>query len=191
MPPARVSRKWGAVNNTGLNQAGVNQAESASVIATQSARVKHIVTACLDMVEDLVYIGLGILLAVAAIWLLGSAAWTFIHELATNTLSGQLIGLLDQILLVLLILELLYTVQVSFREHTLVTEPFLVIAFIATVRKLLVLTAQIPQSEETDAMFHRTVLELSMLSGMVVILVGSLILLRRYGAENKNKPHAG
>ena len=37
------------------------------------------------------------------------------------------INLLDRTLLVLMLVELLYTVQVSFREHALLPEPFLVL----------------------------------------------------------------
>ncbi len=38
-----------------------------------------------------------------------------------------MVDLLDQILLILMVLEILYTVQVSFREHVLSPEPFLVV----------------------------------------------------------------
>ena len=37
-----------------------------------------------------------------------------------------IIALLDRVLLVVMLVELLYTVQVSFREHALVPEPFLI-----------------------------------------------------------------
>jgi len=57
-------------------------------------------------------------------------------------LPASIIGLLDQLLLVLLIVELLYTVHVSFREHVLTAPPFLLVALIAAVRRILVLTAE-------------------------------------------------
>lgn len=148
-------------------------------------RTRRIITAAFALVEDIVYIGLGLLLAAIAIWLLGSSAWTFVTELFHGQLAGQIVTLLDQILLVLLIIELLYTVQVSFREHTLVPEPFLVIALIATVRKILVLTAQLQQSESSDAAFHHSMVELSLLTGMVLILVVSLIFLHRHAPTHK------
>jgi uncharacterized membrane protein (DUF373 family) len=50
--------------------------------------------------------------------------------------------LLDRILLILLIVELLYTVQVSFREHALVPEPFLLVGLISAIRRVLVVTAE-------------------------------------------------
>jgi Phosphate-starvation-inducible E family len=53
------------------------------------------------------------------------------------------VALLDRILLILMIVEILYTVQVSVREHSLVPEPFLLVGLIATVRRLLVRTAEV------------------------------------------------
>jgi uncharacterized membrane protein (DUF373 family) len=40
-------------------------------------------------------------------------------------------------LLILLIVELLYTVQVSFREHAVMPEPFLLVGLIAAIRRVL------------------------------------------------------
>ena len=37
-----------------------------------------------------------------------------------------IIDLLDRLLLILMIVEVMYTVQVSFREHALAPEPFLI-----------------------------------------------------------------
>ena len=48
---------------------------------------------------------------------------------------------LRYLLLVLVIIELLYTVQVSFREHALVPEPFLIVGLIAVTRRILVVNA--------------------------------------------------
>jgi hypothetical protein len=95
--------------------------------------------------------------------------------------------LLDQILLILLILlvvELLYTVQVSFREHGLLAEPFLVVALIAVIRRIPVLTAELPKlSVASESVFQHAVFELALLAFMVLLLVGSVILLQRQGRE--------
>ena len=135
----------------------------------------------LSFVEDAVYIGLGVLLTIASVTLLWVAAKTFVVAIVTRQLQGQVVGLLDQILLILLIVELLYTVQVSFRVHGLLAEPFLVVALIAVIRRILVLTAEVPKLQEAgDVIFRHSMYELSLLIAMVLVLVGSLILLQKY-----------
>lgn len=144
------------------------------------SRIRHLVTNGLTAVEDLVYVGLGLVLAATAFYLLVVAIRSFASALMEHALSGQVISLLDQILLILLVVELLYTVQVSFREHALVAEPFLVVALIATVRKILILTAQFSSlADSSETLFRHSVAELSLLAVMVLVLVGSLILLHR------------
>jgi uncharacterized membrane protein (DUF373 family) len=67
-----------------------------------------------SLVEDIACAGLRVLLALAAFSLL--FAGNFVASLFAHNLTAEMVNLLDQILLVLLIVELLYTVQVSFRE---------------------------------------------------------------------------
>src|SRR5262249_33401121 len=102
-------------------------------------------------VEDVVYAGLGVLLAAGAFALLYTTLKSFIGAMSGGTLVGQVAALLDQILLILLIVELLYTVQVSFREHGLLVEPFLVVALIAVIRRILVLTAELTTLQQAAA----------------------------------------
>src|SRR5713226_5331962 len=92
-------------------------------------------------VEDAVYAGLGTLLAAIALVLLVAVTVAFVRAILGDALPDHAVELLDRILLILMIVELLYTVQVSFREHALVPEPFLIVGLIAAVRRLLVLPA--------------------------------------------------
>jgi uncharacterized membrane protein (DUF373 family) len=140
----------------------------------------------ISLVEDIVYVGLGVLLTVTAFSLLLFGLNTFIVALFARALAGQLVGLLDQILLILLVVELLYTVQVSFREHGLLAEPFLVVALIAVIRRVLVLTAEVPKLPEAgEVVFRHAMLELALLAVMIVVLVGSLILLQKHGKRTE------
>ena len=135
----------------------------------------------LSSVEDLVYVGLGLLLTIAALTLLVIALKSVVLALWNHALGGQVVNLLDQILLILLVIELLYTVQVSFREHGLIAEPFLVVALIAVIRRILVLTAEVPKlAEAGEAAFRHAMVELGVLTVMVLVLVSSLIMLQRY-----------
>jgi len=138
-------------------------------------------------VEDVVYVGLGVLLSAGALALLASACKTTAYALWTHSFGSQVVALLDQILLVLLIVELLYTVQVSFKEHGLVAEPFLVVALIAVVRRILVITAELAKlPERSEPVFRRAIWELGLLTVMILVLVSSLILLQRH-----QKPERG
>lgn len=142
-------------------------------------RLRSLVVQGLARVEDIVYAGLGILLAALAFALLITTLKSFVADIAGRALVGQVAGLLDQMLLILLIVELLYTVQVSFREHELRVEPFLVVALIAVIRRILVLTAELPKSQ-ASATFSHSLIEEGVLTLMVVVLVAALIALQRH-----------
>ena len=147
----------------------------------EGAQARAWVARAFTHVEDVVYIGLGVLLAGCAVALLVSTATTFASSVLARTLPEHVVGLLDQMLLVLMIVEILYTVQVSFREHTLVPEPFLVVALIAGIRRALVLTAEFSKlvdAERPDA-FRNAIIELGLLTVFIAGLVIALALLRR------------
>lgn len=133
-------------------------------------------------VEDVVYVGLGLLLAASAIGLLISGGVELVKEFSAAPLSTSVVGLLDRILLILLVVELLYTVQVSFREHALVPEPFLLVGLIAGIRRVLVLTAEFGEVRgRTEDEFRHFVIELGVLALLVVAFTVSLVILRRSG----------
>ena len=129
-------------------------------------------------VEDVLYVALGVLLAAGAFVLLADATLTFVTNLAGGTLPARIIGVLDRVLLVLMFAEIMYTVQVSFREHVLVPEPFLVVGLIAAIRRVLVITAEFANVKD-GALINTMMLELGLLTALSLVLVVSLVLLRR------------
>jgi uncharacterized membrane protein (DUF373 family) len=132
--------------------------------------------------EDVVYVGLAVLLAAATLALLVDGAITFARALFGSDLGGLVISLLDRSLLILMLVEILYTVQVSFREHALVPEPFIVVGLIAAIRRVLVLTAEFSRLiEQGEAVFRNAMIELGLLTVMVVALVASLLMLKQRG----------
>jgi uncharacterized membrane protein (DUF373 family) len=130
--------------------------------------------------EDVAYIRLGLILAVSALVLLVTVGISLGQTLLEANLSDKIVALLDQILLILMIVEILYTVQVSFREHTLVAEPFLIVGLIAAVRRVLILTAEFSKPEQivVDA-FRNAMFELGLLTVLILALVFSLFLIKR------------
>jgi uncharacterized membrane protein (DUF373 family) len=132
------------------------------------------------VVEDVVYIGLGLLLAGCSLALLVSGLINFGQNLIIGSLTTNIVALLDRVLLILLVVELLYTVQVSFREHALMPEPFLLIGLIAGIRRVLLLTAELAQvSEKSEVVFQHFIMELLTLTVLIVALVISLVVLRK------------
>ena len=131
------------------------------------------------IVEDVVYIGLGLLLAGCSLALLVSGIISFGQNLIAGSITTNIVALLDRVLLILLVVELLYTVQVSFREHSLMPEPFLLIGLIAAIRRVLLLTAELAQVHEKPDVFQHVIVELVVLTVMIVALVISLVLLRK------------
>ena len=133
-------------------------------------------------VEDIVYLGLGILLAGSAVALLVGGVISFSQNLIAGSLAANIVPLLDRILLILLVVELLYTVQVSFREHSLLPEPFLLVGLIAAIRRVLVLTAEFAEvRDKPEILFQHLVVELVVLTFLIVAVVVSLMLLRKRG----------
>jgi len=135
--------------------------------------------------EDIVYIGLGLLLAGSALALLVKGAIEFEQTVVEGKVvegKHEFIDLLDRILLILLIVELLYTVQVSFREHALIPEPFLLVGLISAIRRVLVLTAKFPELDErTASISQQFTIELAVLTVLILALAISLVLLRKWG----------
>ncbi len=145
--------------------------------ATGSAR--RIVSTWFARVQDFVYVALGILLSVSAVAVLVYGGAQLAQGVVKGLDARAIVTLLDQILLALMIVELLYTVQVSFREHILVPEPFLLVALIAAVRRILVITAEFgAQTMPEGALFRQVMWELGLLTVLIVVLVASVVILR-------------
>jgi uncharacterized membrane protein (DUF373 family) len=141
-------------------------------------------------VEDVVYIGLGLLLAGSALTLLVTGVVQFVQSVGAG--SAHMVQLLDRILLVLLVVELLYTVQVSFRAHALVPEPFLLVGLISAIRRVLVLTAELGElREETGSAAQHFVIELAVLTVLIIALAISLVMLRKSGSPVVTKRATG
>lgn len=137
----------------------------------------------LSRAEDFIYFATGLVLIGAAIVLLVAAVWDFVL-LFQQDLRSAILQTLDYLLLVLMLVEILHTVGISLREHTLSSEPLLVIGLIATIRRLLIITAeQTRPSADLAVEFRLVMLELGLLTVLVMAFVLAIYLLRK-GREN-------
>jgi phosphate starvation-inducible membrane PsiE len=137
-------------------------------------------------IELFFYVLIGLMLAVAALIGLisaGASLWTTVQ---LHGAQGSVLFAIDRLLFVLMIVEILHTVRVSFRAGSMVCEPFLVVGLIASIRRVLVITLESSQAEaqgqwtpNTSDFLHSSMLELIVLGGLILIMVASIIMLRR------------
>jgi uncharacterized membrane protein (DUF373 family) len=123
-------------------------------------------------------------LAVKAFALLLTGGLQFWEGLRAGTLARDMVAQLDRMLLILMMVEILYTVQVSFREHVLTADPFLIVALIAATRRILVLTAEFSEMLSLgETAFRNAMIEMGVLTVMILVLVVALFLLRKPHVE--------
>jgi hypothetical protein len=85
---------------------------------------------------------------------------------------------LNTVLLVMMTMEIVYTVAISLESHTLNAEPFLIIGVIAGIRRMLVITATSTDLEAQPGLFHNLLVELGLLAATVVALAVAIWILR-------------
>ena len=133
------------------------------------------------------YSVLAALLLLTALATMVSAGRLLWEATSHATIAAQTLRVLDELLVALMLVEILHTVRISIRSHVLVTEPFLVIGLILSIRRMLVislelatLTKQGAWSTEAASLFRASMIELGLLGLLVLALVFSITLLRRY-----------
>jgi uncharacterized membrane protein (DUF373 family) len=144
-------------------------------------------------VELIAYILLGLMLSFAAILGMGSAGLSVWTAITSRGDADTLLIMIDHLLFVLMVIEILHTVRVSFRLGALVCEPFLVVGLIASIRRVLVITLNSSQvntpgkwSPDIQALLDHSMIELAVLGGLILVMVISIVLLRRTDATAKS-----
>jgi uncharacterized membrane protein (DUF373 family) len=140
----------------------------------------------LSIVEMVIYAALGLILSLAALFALFTACQALWHGLSAEASSKTVVEVIDRLLVVLVLVEILHTVRISIRSHTLVTEPFLIVGLIATIRRMLVITLDAANlttaanwANDGQAKLRASMLELALLGGTVIVLVLSIHILRK------------
>ncbi len=133
----------------------------------------------LKQVESVVLFAIAVVLALLAVLLLVSSVQALITAVTGGVIRDQAIAILDSVLLVMMTMEIVYTVTLSLESHTLLVEPFLIVGAIAAIRRMLVITAESTQIESQPALFQNTLLELGLLAFTIFVIAVSIALLRR------------
>src|SRR6202047_2745673 len=147
----------------------------------------------LSNAEVVVYTILAILLFITALATIANAGKMLWDGIAHWSIATQTLVVLDQLLVVLMLVEILHTVRISIHSHILVTEPFLVVGLIASIRRILVITLEAATltkggtwSAEGASIFRASMYELGLLGLLILVLVTSISLLRRYAPSPKS-----
>ncbi len=133
-------------------------------------------------VETSLYLVVGLFLVVAGALLLYDAGEGVVTGLQTHQRASDLgLRVLDRVLLLLIIAELLYTLQLVIDRGEIATEPFLFIGIIAVVRRVIVVTAQSETLPQGGRALTNLLIELGLL-GLLVVSFSLVIYLIRRGA---------
>jgi phosphate starvation-inducible membrane PsiE len=140
--------------------------------------------------ESIVLVLIGVALVLVAVLLLYSSMYDLYRAVhgGPGEIESKAIDILNTVLLVMMTMEIVYTVAISLESHTLNAEPFLLIGVIAGIRRMLVITATSTDAEANPARFHNTLVELGLLAGTVVALACAIWILR-YSASKYVKAH--
>jgi uncharacterized membrane protein (DUF373 family) len=137
-------------------------------------------------VETALYLLVGLLLVVAGALILFDTVEGFIEGFTGGSAAVDLgLRILDRVLLLLIIAELLYTLQLVVARGEIATEPFLFIGIIAVVRRVVVITAEIEKLPLGGRALTNFLLELGLLAILVTAFGLAVYLLRRGAAAER------
>src|SRR5260221_1780590 len=150
----------------GGNSASFHRSLFMSEHGQEPPRHPSIVVHYLGRIERIVLSLIAFVLVILALLLLASSVVAMFKSALDGSIRDGAIDILDGVLLVMMTMEIVYTVTLSLQSHKLVAEPFLIIGIIAAIRRTLVITAESTQLEQTNPdAFRSTLLELALLAG--------------------------
>lgn len=156
--------------------------EHTSAAEPESAREHPMVKAVagyLALSERVVLILIAIVLVILAVLLLISTVAAMVQSVMNGSTRDVAIEILDSVLLVMMTMEIVYTVTLSLESHKLSAEPFLIIGVIAAIRRMLVITAESTKIENNTDLFRSTLLELGLLAVIVIAIAAAMFMIRR------------
>ena len=147
---------------------------------------KRVFTGSLDAFERIAYLAIALALSVPIAILVGSAAMSMLEVSEVGALATAL-AVLDRLLLAFIFVELIDTIRITITERgVFIAEPFLLVALIAVVRRILLLTAGLEQVESTEE-FQNMLTELGVMTGLIIVLTISLYFTRRMRLSEKKR----
>ena len=131
----------------------------------------------LSFVEDFIYVIVALLLTASAVLLIYNEFISFPEFFKAENQVQTIIEIISKTLLLVMVLEILYTVRITIKEHVLCSEPFLIVGLIAAIRRILIISVETAYFQEKINMY---MLEIGVLSGMILVFVVSIVLLKKF-----------
>lgn len=137
--------------------------------------------------ETALYVFVGLFLLLAGVLILFDTVEGFISGLGGDKEAVELgLRILDRILLLLIVAELLFTLQLVIDRGEIAAEPFLFIGIIAAVRRIVVITAEIEKLPQGGRELTNFLFELGLLAVLVIAFGVAIYLIRRSAAEERS-----
>ena len=158
-------------------QPGVPDREAASsrtsalASSTSEDKRSRLADRWLSAAEDVVYIGIAVLLLLGALVLLVVAADQLL-DVFEDFGTDAVVEVLDTLLLVFIVVELLSATRTTVTQRELVAEPFLIVGIIASIKEIVVLSVKAAESIGEGATFEDQLWQIGVL-GVVVLLLGA------------------
>lgn len=132
------------------------------------------------IIDDAIYFLVAFFLVITAALTLYSVAESLIHFFHTDDIRHAIVLVIDKIMLALMLIEILYTVRVSLQQHSLSPEPFLLVALIAAIRRILVISVESGYliTVNQDG-FLNLLIEIGVLGILVIFFVFAYIQLKK------------
>ena len=128
--------------------------------------------------EDVVFLALALLLFGIAVLVLVHTTRTLVTPPAREVFAESVTQALNGVLFVVIVIEVLRTIVGRFQGRGFRLQPFLVIAIVSTVRHILTVAARLSLVGEQKG--TTLIIELLANAGVVLVLVTSLVMLRRW-----------
>lgn len=126
--------------------------------------------------ERIIYALIVLFLFAGAFLLVYDEIITIFHYTGEADGIKIIIEIISKTLLLLMIIEILVTVRISVKEHTICAEPFFVIGLIASIRRILIISVETAYMHD---FFNQYMIEIGVLVSLSLVFVISIVLLRK------------
>jgi uncharacterized membrane protein (DUF373 family) len=147
------------------------------------------ITKAIGLIEQLIYLAIGLLLSVMALETFYQAISTVFTVDLQGNVTKELVNVLNEALFVIILLELLGTVLNHLQKGGFQLRPFLIIGIVSSVRRILVLGAQLSTLRSLSLSHDSRGAIIELLADAAVVLILTLALFLN-GRLKRSRPQS-